>query len=356
MRATIPCVLLAVLLMSVLFVPNASAAPTATVDLGTATSFAILAGSGITNTGTTTVTGDVGTFPTTSETGFGPGANSVAITGTNHGGDAVTQSAKNDLVTAYNDAAGRPNATPIVGGELGGLTLVPGVYADDNAPDSLALTGTLTLDGQGNTNSVWIFQSGSTLVTASGSNVVLTNGALACHVFWQVGSSATLGTASHLEGTIMASASITINHDASITGRALASNGAVTMDNNTIQNVPCGPPAPPQNVSCSPTPSGVHVQWDAVSGATSYNVYRATGNGSFAFLANTVASPYEDHTAAAGLTYSYKITAVSVDGESDPSEPCTSAAVPFFPGAGALAAAVVGSGAAIAVIVHRRRK
>jgi Ice-binding-like len=348
--------LLAILMASVLFVPAASAAPIATVDLGTAKSFAILAGSGITNTGVTNVTGDVGSYPTPTETGFGPGANSVTITGTNHGGDAVTQGAKNDLLTAYNDAKGRPGATPVVGGELGGLTLAPGVYADDNAPDSLAITGTLTLDGQGDPNSVWIFQSGSTLTTAADSNVAMINGAQPCHVFWQLGSSATLGIGSHLEGTIMASASITITHAATINGRVLAINGTVTMDNNTIQNIPCNPPPAPQNVSCSPTPSGVQVQWDAVTGATSYNVYRAAGNGSFMFLANVVGSPYEDHSAAPGVTYSYKITAVSVDGESAPSESCTSIAVPFFPGLVAFGAAVLGSGAVVTAIVHRRHR
>ena len=150
-----------------------------TVDLGTATRFAVLAGSGITNTGVTTITGDVGTFPTTTETGFG----TVTILGTNHMGDAVTQAAKNDLVTAYNDAAGR---TPvIIPTELGGTTLTPGVYASNDG--TFQITGTLTLDGNGLENPVFIFQTATTLITALGSSVSLINGALACKVFWQVG-------------------------------------------------------------------------------------------------------------------------------------------------------------------------
>src|SRR5581483_4410072 len=176
------------------------------------------------------------------ETGFGPGFDSVTITGTNHDADAVTQTAKADLTTAYNDAAGRPSGTPIVGGELGGLTLVAGVYKDDGAPASLAITGTLTLNGQNDPNSVWIFQSASTLTTASRSSVVLTNGAQACHVFWQIGSSATLGTGSTLEGTVMALTDITLTHVVTVHGRVLARNGAVTMDSNVVDNVPCAPP------------------------------------------------------------------------------------------------------------------
>jgi ice-binding like protein/CARDB protein len=239
MRPNLAFPLLPILLAVVLVVPNASAA-VATVNLGTAGSFAVLAGAGITNTGSTTITGDVGSHPTNSQTGFGPGANSVTLLGAsvNHHDDAVTQGAKADLVTAYNDAAGRV-ATPIPGGELGGLVLVPGVYSDANNPDSLALTGTLTLNGLGDPDSVFIFQSGSTLITASDSNVVLTNGAQACNIFWQVTSSATLGTNSHLEGTILALTSITLNTGATLDGRALARNGAVTMDTNTIQVVPC---------------------------------------------------------------------------------------------------------------------
>jgi hypothetical protein len=195
--------------------------------LGTATSFAVLAGAGITNTGATTITGDVGTFPTTAETGFGPGANAVTLIGAsqNHAGDAVTQGAKNDLVTAYTDAA---NETPCtVLGTLTGQNLTPGTYCFSS---SAALTGPLTLSGFG----VYVFQIGSTLTTASASSVLLANNAQACGVYWQVTSSATFGTNSSFQGTVMALQSITMTTGMTLIGRALARNGAVTMDTNTI--------------------------------------------------------------------------------------------------------------------------
>ncbi len=205
-----------------------------TVNLGTAVNFAILAGSGITNTGPTTIIGDVGTLPTTTETGFG----TVTIIGTNHAGDAVTQMAKTDLVTAYNDAAGRTPATA-VSGNIGGQTLTPGVY---NSSSSLGITGTLTLDAQGDPNAVFIFQIGSTLTTASGSSVVLINGAQACNIFWQLGSSATLGTGSAFQGTILTLTSITATTGVGVNGRLLARNGAVTLDTNTITMTICAQP------------------------------------------------------------------------------------------------------------------
>src|ERR1039457_4898948 len=171
----------------------------AALILGSADSFAVLAGSGITVAGavnSTTITGDIGTFPTPSITGLG----NVVLTGVNHADDAVTQNAKNDLLVAYNDAAGRSATTsygPIF--DLGGLTLTPGVYKD---PSSFAITGTLTLDAGGDTNAVWIFQAGSTLITATSSVVHLINGAQPCNVFWQVGTSATIGTSSTFVGNI----------------------------------------------------------------------------------------------------------------------------------------------------------
>lgn len=185
----------------------------------------MLAGSGITNTNSTTIHGDVGTYPTPSMTGF----NDVTLVGVNHGANAVTQQAKLDLLNAYHSAAGRPFIA--TGFELGGLTLTPGVY---NNPVGFQITGVLTLDGLGSSDSVWIFQSGSTLVTASNSTVSLINGADACNVFWQVGSSATLGTGTDFAGTIMAHTSITLNNGATVDGRVLALNGAVTMDGNRV--------------------------------------------------------------------------------------------------------------------------
>jgi len=198
------------------------------VILGQAVDFAVLAGSGITNTGPTTILGDVGTFPTTTINGFG----TVTLTGTNHAGDATTQTAKSDLLTAFNDAAGRvPTITYAPIFDLGGLTLAPGVYND---PTSLGLTGTLTLDAMGDPNAVWIFQAGSTLITGSSSMVSLIGGAQASNVFWQVGSSATLGTNTSFVGSLLASQSITLTSGATVDGRVLAVNAAVTLDNNTI--------------------------------------------------------------------------------------------------------------------------
>ena len=211
-----------------------AAGPTA-VDLGTAESFAVLAGTGITNTGATTINGDVGSYPTTSQTGFGT---VKLVTGTNHHGDAITAGAKSALTTAYLDAAGR-TAPIAVTGDLGGKTLVGGVY---NAASTLNLTGTLTLDGGNVPSSVWIFQAPSDLITASASRVLFINGGNPCNVFWQVTSSATLGSGSTFAGTILALTSITMNSGVTVNGRALARNGNVTLINDTITRATCSTP------------------------------------------------------------------------------------------------------------------
>jgi hypothetical protein len=224
-----------VIVAAILLQQNATANPIM-VDLGTASSFAVLAGSGITVAGavnSTTINGDIGTFPTTSITGLG----NVVLNGVNQAGDAVTQNAQNDLTTAFNAGAGQAatlSYAPV--SDLGGLTLTSGVYND---PTSFGLTGTLTLDAQGNPNAVFIIQAGSTLITASDSSVVLINGAEACHVFWVVGSSATLGTDTEFVGTILALTSITADTGATVDGSLLAENGAVTLDDNTITMPTC---------------------------------------------------------------------------------------------------------------------
>lgn len=226
------------------------AAMAQSVNLGTSSSFGVLAGSGITNTGATTINGNIGTFPTTSITGLG----TVTLNGVNHAGDGVTQQAKIDLITAYNDAAGRaPTTTYTPAFDLGGLTLTPGVY---NNSSSFGLTGTLTLDGLGDPNAVWVFQAGSTLITASGSNVSLLNNAQACNVFWQVGTSATLGTNSTFVGNILALQSITLNTGATVNGRVLARNGAVVLDANSITLAVCAP-SPTPGPGPGPTPAPV---------------------------------------------------------------------------------------------------
>jgi hypothetical protein len=202
----------------------------ASVNLGAAKSFAVLAGTTITNTGATTITGDVGLHPGKAATGF----TTVTLHGAKHLGDAVALKAKSALVTAYNDAAGAKPVTNVPS-ELGGTTLKAGVYASD----TLGLTGTLTLDGAG----VYIFQAGSTLITAPDSKVALINGASACNVYWQIGSSATLDTSTSFKGTIMALTSIALKTGATLQGRALARNGAVTMDHNTINSSACAAPS-----------------------------------------------------------------------------------------------------------------
>ncbi len=227
-----------------------NAAGPASVGLGTATSFAILAGTpAVTNTGPTTITGDLGISPAAAATGFPPGI----VNGTIHAADTVALQAKSDLVTAYNDAAGRTPVTAVAGDTLGGKTLVGGVYGGG----ALDLTGTLTLDGQNDPSSVWVFQAASSLITASSSSVRLINGASSCNVFWQVASSATLGSGSTFVGSILALTSITMASGVNVDGRALARNGDVTLINDTISRPTCSTavPTPSPSPTSSPTPS-----------------------------------------------------------------------------------------------------
>jgi hypothetical protein len=209
--------------------PSGVAPAQAPVDLGSAGNFAVLAGSTVTNTGATVVTGDLGVSPGTAVTGFLPGI----VNGTQYTGvDSAAVQAQEDLTAAYNDAAGQSTGPVTVAGNLGGQTLYPGLY---KSTSSLEISsGDLTLDAQGDANAVFIFQMGSTLTTTTGRQVILTNGAKASNVYWQVGSSATLGTYSVFKGNILALASITLNTGATLDGRALAQTGAVTLDTNTI--------------------------------------------------------------------------------------------------------------------------
>jgi len=198
------------------------------VVLGSAGNFAVLAGSTVTSTGLTNITGDVGVSPGTAITGFGPGI----IVGTQHAANPTAAQAILDLTTAYNDAAGRTLCPVSVSGNLGGQTLAPGLYKSTS--DLSITSGDLTLDAQGDGAAIFIFQAASTLTTTAGRQVILTNGAKAANVFWQVGSSATLGTTSAFQGTIMADQAVTLETGATLNGRALARIAAVSLDANTI--------------------------------------------------------------------------------------------------------------------------
>ena len=214
-------------------------------SLGSAQSYAVLAGSTITNTGSSIVTGDVGVSPAGggAPTGFPPG---IILSGSLHTNDASVTAAQVSLTAAYINLTNQPCTQDLTGQNLGGKVLTAGVYCYSSAAQ---LTGILTLDARGDPGAVFIFKMGSTLTTASGSSVVVVNGGSLCNVFWQVGSSATIGTTTSFAGNILALTSITVNNGANISGRALARNGAVTLDTDAVNSLACVngavPPSPP---------------------------------------------------------------------------------------------------------------
>jgi hypothetical protein len=228
-----------------------SARAQAPVFLGAADDFGVLGASTVTNTGLTEVTGDVGVSPGTAVTGFPPGI----VNGTIHSAGAVAAQAQSDLTAAYNDAESRACQVDLTGQDLGGMTLTDGVYCFSS---SVGLTGTLTLDAQGDPNAVFIFQIGSTLTTASASSVNLINGAQSCMVVWQVGSSATLGTTTAFSGNVLALTSNTATTGVTVDGRLLAQNGAVTLDSNTVTRAQCAA-VPVVSVPVSVVPPSVPV-------------------------------------------------------------------------------------------------
>lgn len=235
MKWTMLCLSLVMMVLMAKPLNTLAADPEPKVPLGDATSYAVLGYSTVTNTGTTTIGGtaggEVGVYPLTSITG----KETMTISGAYHEGDAGAGLAQTALTAAITNAAGRSATTILT--ELGNVTLTGGVYTA--ASGTFGLTGNLILDGQNNPNTVFIFQMSSTLITADASTVTLINGADACNIFWQVGSSATLGTSSSISGHILATESITANAGAIIQGSLLASTGAVTLSGNTITNNVC---------------------------------------------------------------------------------------------------------------------
>jgi len=276
--------------------PTANAAGPAPVGLGTAEPFAVLAGTAITNQGASSITGNVGISPgaATAITGFPPGT----VTGTTEAANPVAVQAQTDLAAAYTVAAGLPATA--THGTLGGQTLVGGVYTAGGA--TLDLTETLTLDGQNDPNSVWVFQATSDLVTASSSKVVLINGANPCNVFWQVTSSATLGSGSSFVGTILALTSITMANGVTVSGRALARNGDVTLINDTITKATCA--AAVASASASASASAVaSASASAVASASASAVASASASAapSAAPSASSSATPATTSTAPGPL-------------------------------------------------------
>ena len=262
-----------------------------TPSLGSAQSFVVLAGSTVTNTGSSIVTGDLGVSPGSAVTGFPPG---LVVSGTIHAADAAALAAQNSVTTAYNSLAGQAFNQDLTGQDLGGLTLTAGVYRFSS---SAQLTGTLTLNAQGNPSAVFIFQIGSTLTTASSSRVLIINGGSPCNVFWQVGSSATLGTATSFVGNILALASITLTTGANVTGRTLARTGAVTLDTNAVNVAPCAtlPVCPTIALSPATVPNGT------VGAAYSQQFTASGGTAPYVFTVSSGALPAGLTLTSAGL-------------------------------------------------------
>ncbi len=242
------CAALGGLLALALAVTASPATAAAGLGLGTADQYSVLGATTVTNTGSSVLSDDLGLSPGTSATGF----STATIGGATHIADAQALQAQSDLTTAYNAAAGASATGGSLGASLVGGVHGPGVY---NASSALGMSGAVTLDGRGNPNSLFIFQIGAGFTTASSTSVVLIGAAQACNVFWQVGSSATLGTNNAFVGTIMALTSISLNTGTTVQGRALARNGAVTLDNNVFTTPGCDLTTPTTSTSATATPT-----------------------------------------------------------------------------------------------------
>ena len=321
-----------------------AAIPTATAaggpPLGAARTFAALGGSTLSSTGATAIVGDVGVSPGTAITGFPPG---TVTGGAIHAGDVEAAQAHSDAALAYDFLAGMASlpANNLSDTDLGGVTLAPGVYKFNT---SAQLTGDLTLDAQGDSGALFVIQIGTTLTTSSNSSVTVINGGAdydEANVFWQVGSSATLGSGTDFVGNILAYSSITIVSGSSMNGNALALNGAVTMDGNFVTSssvggaAPAPGPTPPGNLIAAPTNletcTGTELTWtDASNNETEFRVFRRDGAGPGFAQVGTVLSTdtvgtgavvtFQDLVLDPSTTYTYQVTAYStVDGASAPS-------------------------------------
>ena len=311
--------------------PARADAPVTPVALGSAEPYLVLGGIGVTNTGATVLSGDLGVSPGTAIVGFPPG---IAAGATHAGGPQAAQ-AQTDLLTAYNDAAGRSPTTPDFAGDQNGKTFTPGVHHTGAA---FGLTGTLTLDGQGDPNAVFIFQVGAALNTAAGSTVTLINGAQASHVFWQVLGAAGTGASSSFSGTIMALGAITIGAGTAVTGRALSRGGTVTLATNTFTfpGGVLGISAPSAKDLGSGPPGGTLTAQLGTVTATDNRGQSGggwTAQASSTVFSNTItpaAAPITTATYASGFSTSTTGSAVFLPGQTTTPSALSAAAVTVF--------------------------